>query len=116
MAVELYSENTVSQPETLFASDYPHLAETGVVLSGEGVVVAGTVMGQVTASGKWRAYASGNADGSEVPYGIMAVEVDATSADVTGSVEVAGHFRADQLTGYVAGIHNALRDAGIHVD
>jgi hypothetical protein len=43
----------------------------------------GTVVGQVTASGKIKAYASGNADGSQLPLGFLAYDV---VTDASGNV------------------------------
>jgi hypothetical protein len=57
--------------------------ETIVVLSGSGKLLAGTVMGKITASGKYKPYDDGNADGSEVAAAILIYDIDATSADVT---------------------------------
>jgi len=52
-----------------------------VVASGEGVLEAGTVLGVVTASGKYAAYDDAAADGTEAAAGILFAGVDATSAD-----------------------------------
>lgn len=67
-------------------------------------------------SGEAQAYDSAATDGSQAPVGILAVEVDATSAAVTASQYIAGHFRSSMLTGYAAGLKPALRDRGIHID
>jgi hypothetical protein len=42
---------------------------------------AGTIMGKITATGLYKAYASGNADGSQIPVGILqyAATTDASS-------------------------------------
>lgn len=71
----------------------------------------GTVVGYKTADGKWAAYASGNADGTQVPRGILqyAITTDG-SGKVTVSNEkgvtydtapvfVEGIFRTTELTG-----------------
>lgn len=42
---------------------------------------AGRVLGKITASGKYKEYNPGNADGSEVVAGILWDDVDATAAD-----------------------------------
>lgn len=200
---ELYTVSTVAAAQTVRASNYPALAETAVVKSGEGVLAEGQVVGRVLTataaaatntgdgaisavtlgahaqlgvytliciaaatnlgtfavyapdgsrlrdltvgtayadqigltvadgsadwivgdditvtvadSGKWRAYDADNTDGSQAPAGILAVGVDATSADASGSVYVAGHFKASLLTGYSAAIKAGLRALGIHV-
>lgn len=53
-----------------------------VIASGAGVLVAGLVLGKVTASGKYAAYDNTAADGTETAAGILLIGVDATSADV----------------------------------
>lgn len=52
------------------------------IASGAGILAAGTVLGQITASGKYVASAVGAADGSQVAKAVLLAEVDATSADV----------------------------------
>lgn len=57
--------------------------ETIVVVSGSGKCLAGTVMGKVTATGKYKPYDNDNTDGSQTAAAILIYDVDATSADVT---------------------------------
>lgn len=56
--------------------------ETVTIASGAGVVKAGTVLGVITASGKYTPYDDGSSDGSETAVAVSLYEVDATSADV----------------------------------
>lgn len=51
------------------------------IVSGAGVVAPGTVLGKITASGKYQPSAIGAIDGSEVAVAINMYEVDATAAD-----------------------------------
>ena len=62
--------------------------ETITIASGAGVIAAGTVLGKVTASGKYVASAVGASDGSEVPAAINIHGADASSADATVSAIV----------------------------
>ncbi|MCP5196988.1 MAG: head decoration protein [Gammaproteobacteria bacterium] len=63
--------------------EIPHLSrETLTLVSGAGLVKAGTVLGQITASGKYTPYDDGFSDGSETAAAISLYEVDATAADV----------------------------------
>lgn len=55
--------------------------EKVVIASGAGVLVPGTVLGKVTASGKYVQLDQDAVDGSEVAAGILYQDVDATSAD-----------------------------------
>jgi hypothetical protein len=45
----------------------------------------GTVIGQVTASGLYKAYASGNSDGSQVPIGLLVYDI---VVDASGNVVI----------------------------
>lgn len=51
------------------------------IVSGAGVLEIGTVLGKITASGKFKAAASDATDGSEVAAAILVEKIDATSAD-----------------------------------
>ena len=62
--------------------------ETITIASGAGAIAAGTVLGKVTASGKYIARAVGASDGSEVPAAINIYGADATASDVTVSAIV----------------------------
>ncbi|MFN4140257.1 head decoration protein [Aestuariivirga sp.] len=55
--------------------------ENITLASGAGVVAPGTVLGKVTATGKYIASAVGASDGSEVPAAINIYGADATAAD-----------------------------------
>lgn len=52
-----------------------------VIVSGAGVVEPNTVLGKITASGKYQASDANATDGSEDPVGVLFNGVDATSAD-----------------------------------
>lgn len=80
----------------------------------------GTVLGKITTGGKLKAYASGNADGSQTAVAILAVSIktdangkvyfstDTNSASYTAvpqneaPIWVAGTFDTAELTGYDA--------------
>jgi len=73
-----------------------HLSRDNIVIaSGQGVVKAGTVLGKVTASGKYIISAPAAADGSQTPSALNIYQVDATSADqpdaaITREAEING--------------------------
>lgn len=69
--------------------EVPNLAREEItIVSGAGVVKAGTVVGKITASGKYTPYDDGAEDGSETAAAVTLYEVDATSADVVVSALV----------------------------
>lgn len=57
-----------------------------VIASGSGILKAGTVLGKITASGKFTDFDAGAADGTQTAAGILFEEVDATAADVKRTV------------------------------
>ena len=62
--------------------------EAITIASGAGIIAAGTVLGKVTASGKYLASAAGATDGSQTPAAIAIHGADASSADATISAIV----------------------------
>ena len=97
----------VYDPNDIVHGNYEDLvAETVTIKSGAGVLTRGSVLGKVTADGKYLLSAAAASDGSENPSRILASEsVDASSADATAIVYRRGDFRADKLI-YGAG-HDA---------
>ena len=71
-----FAGNLASQPQPIFA-----INNAGLTGGGAAVSVAHTTLG--IANGTMEAYASGNSDGSQIPVGILAVEV---ATDTQGNV------------------------------
>jgi hypothetical protein len=59
--------------------------------------VRGTVLGQITTSGKLKTVNSGSTDGSQAPYAVLAEDADATSADAPAPIYLTGEFDQNQL-------------------
>ncbi len=106
MTVNQYGENTwgpsfrqdtfipdqlVSGPLQLVTDD------TATILMGA-AYKRGTVLGVVTASGKYTLCVATAADGSQTPKAILVDDVDATAADVTGGVYLMGEFNQNRMT------------------
>ncbi len=92
----------------------------GTILSGQGVLVRGTVLGRQTSGGKLVIVDSdGTDDGRRAPYAVLAEDVDATSADKKVVVYMTGEFNEDALvfgTGDTKETHRAaLRLLNIHL-
>lgn len=102
-------------PVNLHAGTYPVVTMPATVVSGAGVIVANTVLGRITASGKVTPYASGNSDGSEVAEIILTEDVDATSEDVPSTVYVTGEFNKAALIGIDDAAVIQLRKVSIFV-
>lgn len=114
MPENLVSEQTMPV-DNLIADNHPVVEIPSTIVSGTGVLTRGTILGRVTASGKYKAYASGNSDGSEVPRAILARDVDATSADVNTNAYVHGVFNKNALTGYTSAAALKLQEFGIYI-
>lgn len=85
--------------EQLFAGQFPRHQQPIVVVSGAGILTKGTVLGVVTASGKYKAYSNAASDGSEVAAGVLGCDVDATSGDVSAFMWTTGEFNEAKLIG-----------------
>lgn len=96
--MNLVNEQTLSGIQ-LFAGDFPRVPKAVTILSGSGVVAKGTVLGKITASGKYKPYSNAANDGSETAKLIAAEEIDATSTDVNTTAYASGHFNEAALTG-----------------
>jgi hypothetical protein len=77
--------------------------EAIVLASGAGALLAGTVLGKITASGKYKAYDNDAADGTQTAAAILFRDTDATSADVAavGIVRLAEVWRDRLVWGAV---------------
>jgi hypothetical protein len=62
------------------------ISQSGTILTGQGVLLRGTIMGKNGTSGKW-----GRAE--TPPSGILVHDVDTTAGDVTGIIYVQGKFK-----------------------
>lgn len=57
--------------------------DTDTLASGSGKVIPGAVLGQVTASGKFKPLAPGASDGTQIAAAVILQYADATTADQT---------------------------------
>ncbi len=108
----------IYQPDQLIAGRYPQVTDT-VTITGAAKFVRGTLLGVITANGKYTIATSAANDGSQNPIAILADTVDATAADVTGGIYLAGEFNTNAMTfgtGITAAAAKAaLRDANIYL-
>lgn len=97
----------------------PAITESIVIPSGSGVLTRGTLLGKVTASGKYIKSLSAATDGSQNPVAVLAEDIDATSADVTTVGYLSGEFNTAAMTfgtGHTAAsVKGALRDLNIYL-
>ena len=110
LATETYDKLLVG------GSNYDALTKIGTVLTGQ-TLVRGSVLGIVTASGKYKLCDASASDGSEVPKFILVNDTDASAADAKATVYKTGVFNRQSLTwgtnGAPTGYETALHDIGI---
>lgn len=82
--------NPVSTACVKYEAPQGYSREDIIIVSGAGIVKAGTVLGLVTASGLYKPYDNDATDGSETAVGVLLNEVNATSANAAG-VLIARH-------------------------
>lgn len=81
------------------------------ILSGSGVLVPGTVLGKVTASGKYKPATATGSDGGQTAAAVLLYPVDATSADVdVAAITRDAEWVVSQLT-YGATINDGTKQA-----
>lgn len=85
------------------------------IASGAGALAAGTVLGTITASGKYTGFDDGNSDGSETATAVLMQAVDASDADVTATAIVRlAEVKKDGLQ-WISGV-DATAKAAAYVD
>lgn len=105
-------------PDQLIAGRHPLVTDSVTVLAGQ-VFPRGSVLGRITASGKYVVALAAAADGSQNPAVVAVDNVDATGADVNAGVYLAGEFNGAAMTlgtGItIAAAAAALRPLSIYV-
>jgi hypothetical protein len=106
-------------PDNLIAGDYPVVTDI-VTIGTEANLVRGTLLGKITATGKYvLCDTDGTDDGRRTPAAILGEDAAAASADVEAVIYLSGAFNAAEVvfaTGETAATHRAaLRDLNIYV-
>lgn len=106
-------------PDNLIAGDYPIVTDI-VTIDNEADLVRGTLLGKITATGKYvLCDTDGTDDGRRTPACILGEDAAAASAEVEAVVYLSGAFNGDSMTfatGETAATHRAaLRDLNIYV-
>ena len=102
--------------DNLFAGHEGIVTDTIVLITGQDLD-RGSLLGKITASGKYTLSLSAAGDGSEVPVEILARDTDASAGDVETTSYRAGQFNENALnigTGHTAAsVKEGLRALGI---
>lgn len=109
----MVTENTLDDKAYVASSKYGPALKEETILTGADLV-KGTILGRVTASGKMKAYAAGNADGSENPTSVLMEDAAAAAADVQAVVGYAGMYVEANMTGLDAAAKTALEARGVY--
>ncbi len=99
-----FTSSSVENPDQLLAHEVTPLTYKETLITGQNLK-RGAMVGKITTGGKMTLSLSASGDGSQVPYGILAEDCDATSADKEALVFVKGSFNAHKVvlgTGWTA--------------
>lgn len=117
--MNLFNDNVGSTtPDNLIAGTTHPIDVKGItILTGQGILVRGTVIGIITAGGKGKKVDSASVDGSQAADCILTDTIDTTAGDVVTSAFISGEFNRDALVfggADTAANHEAtLRQKGI---
>lgn len=104
-------------PDQLVAGP-KQIVTRNVTITG-GPYVRGTVLGMITASGKFTLALAASSDGSQTPVAILADNADGSAADVIAGAFLEGEFNINAVTVgtgiTTAAAQAALRPLGIHL-
>ena len=113
-----YGQETTQLTKNILADD-DYTTRKVTILSGQNIV-AGTVLGKITASSKYITSLSAAVDGSQTPDFVAQHDVDATSGDKEAIVYETGTLVATALTlgtaHTIASIREGLRVKGLMID
>lgn len=82
-------------PDQLIAGTLQLVTDSGIITGG--TYKRGTVLGMVTASGKYKLSVKTATDGSETPVAILVDNVDASTADQNGGLYLMGEFNQNHI-------------------
>ena len=84
-------------PRQITAGDFPIVVEAGVIAAGQ-KLLAGAVLGQVTASKEYVLCKVAAEDGSKTPVAILDQDVDTTDGAKGAPIRLTGQVLGKQLT------------------
>jgi hypothetical protein len=103
-------------PCNLLAGEFPRVERLVTIISGQ-TLTKGSVLGKITASGKFTLSLTASNDGSEIPDAVLAEDIDASAGDAQAVVYFSGEFNTKGLvlgTGHtIESISTPLRSKNI---
>lgn len=109
MTAQGFTSHGSYAPDNLIAGEYPRVARKVTIATGANLA-QGSLLGKITASGKYVLSASAGVDGSQTPDAILAEAADAATADVQAIVYFSGEFNELALTFGAGHTADAVRD------
>lgn len=104
---------TYTDPEILYSTN-GGFTQKGVTLgSGQGILLAGTVLGQRTADKRYYVYNNAATDGTQTAVGVLRKNADTSKGDVQGNIVITGILKYNMVSGADSA---ALVDLGAVVD
>jgi len=88
-------KSALFMPDQLIAGTLQVVTDTGIITGG--TYKRGTVLGVVTASGKYKLSVKTATDGSEKPAAILVDDVDASTTDQNGGLYLMGEFNQNRI-------------------
>lgn len=88
-------ESSLFIPDQLIAGTLQLVTDTGIITGG--AYKRGTVLGVITASGKYTQSVKTATDGSETPVAILVDNVDASTSDQNGGLYLMGEFNQNRI-------------------
>ena len=84
-------------PQNLIAGEFPRVGRM-MTITGSGSLMAGAVLGKITADGHYCLSDATATDGSEQPDAILGQDVDLSQGQAQGLVYLTGEFNPQALT------------------
>ncbi|TJZ61592.1 MULTISPECIES: head decoration protein [Raoultella] len=88
-------ESSLFVPDQLVAGTLQLVTDSGTITGG--TFQRGTVLGMITASGKYTQSVKTATDGSETPVAILVDNVDASTSDQNGGLYLMGEFNQNRI-------------------
>ncbi|MBA7848478.1 head decoration protein [Klebsiella sp. RHBSTW-00465] len=88
-------ESSLFIPDQLVAGTLQLVTDSGTITGG--TFRRGTVLGMITASGKYTQSVKTATDGSETPVAILVDNVDASTSDQNGGLYLMGEFNQNRI-------------------
>lgn len=114
---ENYGLTTIGDytPNDLIAGGHLPVELPITIAGGTAALAKGTLLGRITASGKYKAYSASATDGSQIACAILPHDIAASTADVKTTAFVHGVFNKNAIKNLTVSATNDLQNNAIFV-